>query len=217
MNLKYYYWYFNKIIPERICDEILKLGLSRQHRIATTGEIKEESLRGMSKEARTQLKALKKKRDSYVVWLEERWVWNLLQPCVRIANQQTGWNFEWDYSEPCQFTKYHKGQYYGWHCDSWDKPYHAPGKPTHEKIRKLSTILMLSDKKDYTGGDLEMNPRQYDPEKKDQVKNQILKVKELQEKGSLVVFPSFVWHRVTPVTKGIRYSVPAWHLGSPWK
>ena len=55
------------------------------------------------------------------------------------------------------------------------------------------------------------------PEKKDQVKNQILKVKELQEKGSLVVFPSFVWHRVTPVTKGIRYSVPAWHLGSPWK
>ena len=27
MNLKYYYWYFNKIIPERICDEILKLGL----------------------------------------------------------------------------------------------------------------------------------------------------------------------------------------------
>ena len=60
MNLKYYYWYFNKIIPERICDEILKLGLSRQHRIATTGEIKEESLRGMSKEAKTQLKALKK-------------------------------------------------------------------------------------------------------------------------------------------------------------
>ena len=76
---------------------------------------------------------------------------------------------------------------------------------------------MLSDKKDYTGGDLEMNPRQYDPEKKYEVKNQVLKVKELQEKGSLVVFPSFVWHRVTPVTKGIRYSVPAWHLGSPWK
>ena len=217
MNLKYYYWFWKNVIPPHLCDEIVKYGLKHKKVRGITGA------QGSHRDLITnplnvvEIKQLKKKRDSYVVWLEERWVWNLLQPCVRIANQQTGWNFEWDYSEPCQFTKYHKGQYYGWHCDSWDKPYHAPGKPTHGKIRKLSTILMLSDKKDYTGGDLEMNPRQYDPEKKDQVKNQVLKVKELQEKGSLVVFPSFVWHRVTPVTKGIRYSVPAWHLGSPWK
>jgi hypothetical protein len=39
------------------------------------------------------------------------------------ANKNAGWNFEWDCSESCQFTKYSKGQYYGWHCDSWDKPY----------------------------------------------------------------------------------------------
>jgi hypothetical protein len=38
--------------------------------------------------------------------------------------QSAGWNFNWDWSESCQFTKYNKGQFYDWHCDSWDKPYH---------------------------------------------------------------------------------------------
>ena len=39
----------------------------------------------------------------------------------QIAN--AGWNFQWDFSESCQFTKYTKGQFYDWHCDSWDRPY----------------------------------------------------------------------------------------------
>ena len=37
-----------------------------------------------------------------------------------------GWNFEWDRSESCQFTKYKLNQYYDWHNDSWDKPYNKP-------------------------------------------------------------------------------------------
>ena len=37
--------------------------------------------------------------------------------------EDAGWNFDWDRSESCQFTKYKQGQYYDWHCDSWDKPY----------------------------------------------------------------------------------------------
>ena len=34
-----------------------------------------------------------------------------------------GWNFDWERSESCQFTKYKLNQYYDWHCDGWDKPY----------------------------------------------------------------------------------------------
>ena len=37
------------------------------------------------------------------------------------------------------------------------------------------------------------------------------------KKGGIVVFPSFVWHRVKPVTKGIRYSLVVWILGQPFK
>ena len=33
------------------------------------------------------------------------------------------------------------------------------------------------------------------------------------EEGSIIVFPSFVEHRVTPVTEGIRYSLVSWFVG----
>ena len=41
--------------------------------------------------------------------------------------------------------------------------------------------------------------------------------KEITPKGSIIVFPSFVWHRVKPVTKGLRYSLVNWNLGWPFK
>ena len=40
---------------------------------------------------------------------------------------------------------------------------------------------------------------------------------EIKSQGSLVVFPSFVKHRVKPVTKGTRYSLVIWNLGQPYK
>ena len=41
--------------------------------------------------------------------------------------------------------------------------------------------------------------------------------KEIRPRGSIVVFPSFVWHRVKPVTSGTRYSLVIWNLGYPWR
>ena len=55
---------------------------------------------------------------------------------LQMANKNAGWNFDWDYSEACQFTIYKKGQYYDWHSDSWDKPYVRKG-PLNDKIRKF--------------------------------------------------------------------------------
>jgi PKHD-type hydroxylase len=51
-----------------------------------------------------------------------------------------------------------------------------------------------------------------DPDKKS-----IRKCAEISQRGSIVVFPSHVWHRVKPVTKGIRYSLVIWNLGYPFK
>ena len=39
---------------------------------------------------------------------------------------------------------------------------------------------------------------------------------EIEGEGSIVVFPSFSWHQVTPVTKGTRYSLVAWFVGPPF-
>ena len=81
------------------------------------------------------------------------------------------------------------------------------------KIRKLSVTVTLSDPKDYKGGELEFDFRNLDPDKKRNVK----KCTEILPKGSLVVFPSFVWHRVCPVKSGERNSLVIWNLGYPFQ
>ena len=40
---------------------------------------------------------------------------------------------------------------------------------------------------------------------------------DIRSKGSVIIFPSFNWHRVQPVTNGTRYSLVMWTLGKPWR
>ena len=208
MNLHNQFWYFKSAVPSRICDEIIKYAVSIQDQLATTGGY------GDPKQlSQKQIKDLKKKRVSNIVWLSDRWVYKEIQPYVHRANASAGWNFEWDYSEACQFTKYNKGQYYDWHCDGWHAVYNKPNTPSHGKIRKLSVTLSLSDGKEYKGGDFEVDFRDNDPDKKSNTRV----IKEIRPKGSIVVFPSDLWHRVKTVTKGIRYSLVIWNLGWPFK
>ena len=82
--------------------------------------------------------------------------------------------------------------------------------PAKDKIRKLSVTVSLTDPKEYKGGELEFDFRNQD-------KSNIRTCTEILPKGSLVVFPSFVWHRVKPVTKGVRHSLVIWNLGYPFR
>jgi len=212
MNLDYHYYYFQNALTPRVCNEIIKYGISQQEIIATTGREKEkvENKIPLSKK---DLKDLKKKRDSNVVWLSDSWIYKEIQPYIHEANRRAGWNFDWDYSEACQFTKYKLNQFYDWHCDSFNNPYDMPNNlKFHKKIRKLSVTCSLSDPKDYEGGELEFDFKNMDPDKKS-----VRKCAEIKPRGSIVVFPSHVWHRVKPVTKGIRYSLVIWNLGYPFR
>jgi len=211
MNLEYYYWYFQSAIPPKICDDIIKYGLDQKEQLALTGGLTEK--KEEEKLTEKELKDLSKKRKSNIVWMNDRWIYREIQPYIRIANQSAGWNFEWDWSESCQFTKYKLNQFYDWHCDSWNKPYDKPKDPnSHGKIRKLSVTVSLSDETEYEGGDFEFDFRQ-----SDEGSNQPQVCKEIRPKGSVVVFPSFVWHRVKPVTSGTRYSLVIWNLGWPFR
>ena len=211
MNLFNHYYYFTGVIPHKICDDIVRYGKTLSDQMALTGGLGADP----KKLNKKQVKDLKQKRDSNIVWMNDRWIYKEIQPYVHKANNMAGWNFDWDYSESCQFTKYDKGQYYDWHCDSWDRPYQTqnPQDPTHGKIRKLSVTVSLSDPKEYKGGELEFDFRNLDPDKKPNIR----KCKEILPKGSVIVFPSFVWHRVCPVKKGSRYSLVIWNLGYPFK
>tara|TARA_R110000764_G_scaffold106012_1_gene191718 strand:- start:2953 stop:3585 length:633 start_codon:yes stop_codon:yes gene_type:complete len=210
MQLQNYYWYFKSALPERICDDIIKYSLSKNESMARTGGYDNKKLN------EDEIRNLKNKRNSDVVWLNEGWIYKELQPYIHKANKKAGWNFEWDRSESCQFTKYKHNQYYDWHCDSWAKPYDKPNNPDNGKIRKLSMTCQLTDGSEYKGGELEFDFRNYDPNMRDEFKH-LKQAKEILPKGSIIVFPSFVYHRVKPVTKGTRYSLVMWNLGYPFK
>jgi len=212
MNLYHHYFYFKNALTPRFCDELIDYGNRQKEQLALTGGYQEkiEKNQDLSQE---ELNDLKQKRDSNIVWLNDNWIYKEIHPYIKLANEQAGWNFQWDWSESCQFTKYKLNQYYDWHCDSWELPYNEPNDLTrHGKIRKLSVTCSLSNPEDYEGGELEFDFRNTDPDKP-----QVRKCAEIQERGSIVVFPSHVWHRVKPVTKGTRYSLVIWNLGYPFK
>ena len=207
MQLQNYYYWFKDAIPHHVCDDIVRYAKSIQDQMAVTGGYGDKKLN------KKEVQDLKKKRDSDIVWLNETWIYNAIHPFIHQANRDANWNFQWDFSESCQFTKYKKNQYYDWHCDSWDKPYEKKGHPSDGRIRKLSVTVTLSDPKDYKGGELEFDFRDKEPSKKQNVR----KCKEILPKGSLVVFPSFIWHRVCPIKSGERNSLVIWNLGYPFK
>ena len=221
MNLKNYYYFFQSALSPRICDAIVDYGKQHQTQMAVTGGLGRDENENAYKSDGTMkkgaIKNLQKKRKSEIVWMNDKWIYKEIHPFIHEANKKSGWNFDWDFSESCQFTKYGVGQHYGWHCDSWDKPYDKPNEPnSHGKIRKLSVTVSLSDPSEYEGGNLEFDFRnQVDWERNK--KSKIKECTEIRPRGSIIVFPSFVWHRVNPVTRGTRYSLVIWNLGRPFR
>ena len=111
-----------------------------------------------------------------------------------------------------QFARYRNGGYYDWHQDS------SGINPSGEG-RKLSLTLSLSDPRTYEGGQLEffsgnksMNEMDIPISDGKVIKGQQI-IKDIRAQGSVTVFDSRDWHRVTPCTKGIRYSIVCWTVG----
>ena len=133
----------------------------------------------------------------------QQWVYDLIWPYMEEANKEAEWNFEISSAESYQVAKYEVGDHYKTHMDSlgthstrWIE---KDNSNLHNKTRKMSMSLILND--DYEGGDLIL------------FSTRIPK----QETGSMIFFPSFLSHEVTPVTKGTRYSLVMWFLGNPWR
>ncbi len=213
MNLSKYFWYFKSALTPRFCDDVIKYALTQKETMALTGGFSRNKNKPLNKD---EVRNLKYKRNSDLVWLNDAWIYKEIHPFVHQANRNAGWNFNWDRSESCQFTKYKLNQYYDWHCDTLGKVYDQPKTPSDGKIRKLSMTCQLTDGSEYSGGELEFDFRQYSPQMRDEAQH-LKKATEILLKGSIIVFPSFVWHRVKPVTKGVRYSLVVWHLGYPFK
>tara|TARA_R100001510_G_C7653956_1_gene212475 strand:+ start:1404 stop:2018 length:615 start_codon:yes stop_codon:yes gene_type:complete len=125
------------------------------------------------------------------------WLYDRLMSYMTIANDNL-WNFSLrGLTDSIQYTEYHGEEegFYDWHLDIG---------PRELSIRKLSLVVQLSDPKDYTGGELQIKTGKYDsvPSK---------------TQGTVIVFPSYLLHRVTPVTSGIRKSLVLWAGGESLK
>lgn len=141
-------------------------------------------------------------RKSEIRWINRnnpssRWIGDMIFDFAQIANRNA-FGFDIDFISDIQYTIYKSENLgkYDWHHDTfWDDP-----KPYD---RKISIIIQLSQGDvDYEGGDFELDPQFPAPNKS-----------HLRTKGTVFAFPSFMGHRVTPVTSGIRKSLVCWVEG----
>jgi len=141
-----------------------------------------------------------------------KWIYERVQAIILDCNKQAEWNWHISQIEPIQISKYDVGDHYDWHVDGESD--HS-GKNEDGLVRKISCTINLSDPyEEYNDGDLEFAfpcyPGEYSLE------NQIIRDPRCRSRGIGIVFPSFRPHRVTPITKGTRYSLVAWALGNPF-
>ncbi len=244
MELANNYIYIQSALTKEQCNQIIQLGKDKilkykeegtpTHGVTAGGAEKQN--KPNTKPLNEELHEGKKEedyyvRDSEVSWLNDKWIYDLVMPHIHHANKVSGWQFDIENAEAFQFTKYGLNQFYGWHSDgsgchkSVYKRYypgvngtgltptkgHTPESHNVGKVRKLSVTINLSEPGDYEGGLLNFD---YGPHTAGE---RYKECTEIKPQGSIIVFPSFLYHQVTPVTKGTRYSLVLWITGRPFK
>jgi len=136
----------------------------------------------------------KEYRNTELVWVDQfSPVGCILRSFIELVNQIAGWDYDFHGMENIQIGKYQKSGHYSWHRDT--------ANPMNGCQRKLSIVLLLNDPSEFEGGKLEFRD---------------VPAPDLK-KGSIVVFPSFLEHRVTPVISGVRYTAVSWAVGPTFK
>jgi PKHD-type hydroxylase len=197
MNLTNEYYYFNEAIDKKTCNKIIKLG-DKGFDEAVVGHRGEGIV---DKEIRT----------SKTAWSSDQWLYDLIWPYMEEANAQSGWKYDIKAAEPVQITRYEKDGFYNFHRDGKSDNLGAYNEPenkfTHGNVRKLSMSIILNG--DYEGGGFEFVALNKETSN--------IYTPDFSKLGSVMVFPSFMMHRVKPVTKGTRYSLVSWFVGPPFK
>ena len=147
----------------------------------------------------------KNTRKSKIAWISDAYLREQLFYSVDLYNKQI-WNYDLDGCDLVQYGTYSDGGFYDWHVDE-----EAEIEPINGKylVRKLSMTIWLNDPDEYEGGEFDIeikNP-------KSEVRYETLKL----SKGSIIIFPSDKWHRVRPVTSGVRKSLVTWFRGPPFR
>jgi hypothetical protein len=130
-------------------------------------------------------------RDSKICWAPtNHWSEGVLYNFGIYACIAARWDFNLSRPERVQITSYDNNGFYGWHED-WDPYAITPF------VRKISVVALLTDPSEYEGGEFQMFGGDNTEMKR----------------GTVIAFPSFARHQVTPVTSGKRVSAVCWISG----
>lgn len=181
--------YYKEYFTPDICDKIIEQALLIPDKEGTLGP---SSIRTDNDWRRSSIRGIFKDQT----W---SWLFDELDSLVKKANDYW-FKVDYNYLPGIQFATYNSQNLgcYKRHQDVFLAPL-----PTH---RKLSITVQLSDPDTYQGGDLKFLDVGQHPNPAN-----------IRARGTVCVFPSLIFHEVTPVTQGIRHSLAGWYEGPRWR
>lgn len=149
-------------------------------------------------------------RSSMIKWIptdNSTWDW-LYERMMNMSVEANDalWKFDLRTAlESIQYTEYYASEngHYDWHQDI------GPGKLPSK--RKVSITIQLSEGEEYEGGELQLCTGSNGSGQLDNINTCP------RGKGVAVLFPSYMMHRVSPVTKGVRKSLVLWVGGGHYR
>ena len=188
------FYVFPKVVKPDVCERIVK--------DCKQNILKEATIYGADKKGRDDPEIRKtsvhfiKDKDNEINEL----AWHFLREANKIQ-----FNYNLEYFQAIQFAEYKDGGFYGWHQD-------ASSIDPDNETRKLSLTLVLSNPDNFEGGELQFYNGGRPMEDMGEITGEQV-TNDIKAQGSVVVFDSRDWHRVTPVTKGVRHSIVCWTVG----
>ena len=182
-------WYIKDAVSRETCNEIVEKYKNLEKTSGTMIHLKDKDYR--------------KSNIRFVYPKDDITTYNLMHDLGHLVNKQAFGFDLWQSDNAVQYTEYDykNSGHYDWHGDmDWGR---------QVSIRKLSVVLQLTDENKYEGGDFEINP--YGDQ------NNAITDLDLRKQGTVIAFPSFIHHRVTPLTSGIRNSLIVWMEGPHFK
>lgn len=182
------YAYAEQVFTPEECDTIKKFALAQEkHAAKIVGDANKGDIEPLT-------------RKNSIVWLHDShpeltWLFEKLAGTAVQLNEKF-FKFDlWGFCEPLQFTEYsNPGDFYDQHHD----------KLYYSLSRKLSVVVQLTDPDQYEGCELKLNTGgefQTAP----------------KTLGSVIIFPSYLLHKITPLMSGTRHSLVAWIAGPNFK
>lgn len=187
--MKAWYYHFKEKLTEMECENLKNYALQQPFQVGKVGGDNQ-----LNESIRKSDVVFLKRNDPQLYWLFDRLALTLLEANDRCFNFALN-NYPNLSYVGAQFTQYsaEDQQRYDWHSD-------VDLVADERTQRKLSLCVQLSDPKTYSGGAFEMETSS-------------LECGHFSSLGDVIVFPSFIKHRVTSVTSGTRHSLVNWYLG----